>query len=522
MPDALDRRAQFLLLAAVFVVSVAAAASVIRPWVAAPLAFDTAASVLHFDRIVTGRHLELPLATTPKPLLTFLYGIAYSATGDWRAISVAALGAWGLSVALATLLASRLGGVIAATFCAVSFVLSSRLLLETAWALASVWALLLWIVAGLAVTSERPRWSIAGVALGLAALARLETFLVIGLALTVLAALRFGRRRWRRHVPAHAWRISIGLLALPIMFAHDFFLTGDPLFWTSVAATYSRAAEISGRLPSLGDVARQLTGLASGLAAMTILAVVGLGVLAARARWAILVGLVALGPGVALFLLMLAARRIFVDERYLVPITVVLIFAAAIGLSAVRVPDLAPLRSRWERGDGNGSPDHRSTAWLGVACVAAGAIAVACAPTIGALDEAVQARIDSTRQLARTADLSLAEVRVALADSTGAGSASDGSTSTYRLIVPVPLRPRLAVELDLSLQQIGSYRDLETWAASAPEPGQLILVNVGPSPPSEATAPFLLSEPATVAGVRMVPLLSDPTNGAWLLQVAAP
>ena len=122
------------------------------------------------------------------------------------------------------------------------------------------------------MTTERPRWGIAGVALGLAALARLETFLVIGLALGVLAAMRFGPAKWRRPVPAGAWRISIGLLALPVMCLHDVLLTGDPFFWTSVAASYSATAESAGRLPSLAAVARDLADLASGQAAVTLLA----------------------------------------------------------------------------------------------------------------------------------------------------------------------------------------------------------------------------------------------------------
>jgi len=527
MPDARDRRALFVVLAAVFVASVAVAAYVIRPWIAAPLAFDTAASVLHFDRIMSGRHLEQALSTTPKPLLTLLYGLIYSATGDWRAISLAALGAWGLCVSSAAVLAWRLGGAVAAVFGVMSLLLSSRLLLETAWALGSVWALLLWIVAGLAVTARRPRWGIAGAALGLATLARLETFLVIGLALAVLAVMHFGPKRWRQPVPGEAWRISIGLLALPIMCLHDVLLTGDPFFWTSVASSYSAVAESSGRLLSLGAVARELAALALGQAAVTILAVVGTGVLAARARWPILVGLVALGPGMALFLLLLAARHTFVDQRYLVPISVAMIFAAAIGLSAVRVPDLAPpfggrLRDLRER-PARGGP----TAWMGAVSLAVAAIAIVCSPTIGPLDRSARATIASARHLARTADLSLPEIRAALADPAAAGSAFGGSgsgvrASTYQVFVPVPVRPRVAVDLDLSLDQVGSYRDPQTWAAGAPKTGQTILIDVDPSAPSEASAEFRLSRPATVAGVPMVPLLSDPADGAWLLQVAAP
>jgi hypothetical protein len=527
MPGARDRRALVAVLAAIFIASVAVAASAIRPWIAAPLAFDTAASVLHFDRIVAGRHLEQALSTTPKPLLTFLYGLVYSATGDWRAISVAALGAWGLCVAGGTLLAWRLGGAVAAVFTGVSLVVSPRLLLETSWALGSVWALLLWIVAGLAVTAVRPRWGIAGMALGLAALARLETFLLIGLALAVLATMRFGPPRWRRPVPAGAWRISIGLLALPIMCLHDVLLTGDPFFWTSVAASYSATAESAGRLPSLSAVAHDLADLASGQAAVTILAVVGVAVLAARARWAILVGVLALGPGMAAFLLVLAARHTFVDPRYLVPISVAMIFAAAIGLSGIVVPDLVPLLGRRLRALGERSASKRPTAYLAAVSVVVAAVAIAFAPAIGPLDRATRVTIASARHLARTADRSLPRIRTALAGGAVGGSGSStlagGAGSPAELVVvPVPIRPRVAVELDRSLDQVGSYRDATTWAASAPRPGQLILIDVDPSASSAATAAFRLSVPGTVAGVRLVPLLSDPADGTWLLQVAAP
>ncbi len=526
MPAERDRRALLAVLAAVFIVAVAVAASAIRPWIAAPIAFDTAASVLHFDRLVSGRHLEEALSTTPKPLLTVLYGLLYSVTGDWRAISFAALGAWGLCVAAAALLAWRLGGVVAAVFAAVSLVLSPRLLLETSWALGSVWALLLWIVAGLAVTGPRTRWGIAGAALGLAALARLETFLVIGLALAVLAVLRFGPARWRRPVPAGAWRISIGLVALPVMCLHDLLLTGDPFFWTSVAASYSATAASAGRLPGVTAVARDLVDLAAGQAAVTILAVIGAVVLAVRGRWSILIGVLALGPGMAAFLLVLAARHTFVDPRYLVPISVALIFAAAVGLSAVRVPDLAPLPGRL-LALGTWSARDRSMASLAAVALVVAALAIAFAPAIGPLDRTTRATIASARHVARTADRAMPRIRTALAGGAAAGSGSRTATNgagtpAALVVVPVAIRPRVAVELDRPLGQVGSFRDLTAWASGAPPAGQLLLVDVDPSVPATTTAGFRLSAPATVDGVRLVPLLSDAANGAFVLQVAGP
>ena len=500
-------------MATVFLASVAVAAYVIRPWIAAPLAFDTAAPVLHFDRIVSGHYLERPLSTTPKPLLTVLYGLIYSATHDWRAISFAVLGAWGLCVVLSGRLAWRLGGVLAAVFLTTSLIISSRLLLETSAALGSVWGLLLWIVAGLALTARPIRWGVAGVALGLAALARLETFLVIGLALAVLAALRFAPGRWRRPVPRRAWLISIGLLALPLMSLHDILLIGDPFFWTSVAASYSAAAESAGRVPSLDVISRQLDALVTGQLVLSILAIAGAAILAARAQWAVLVGLLALGPGVAAFLLFLAARHTFVDARYFVPISVAMIFAAAIGASGLRAA-LAVLLGRLRTGSWY-AVSTRSDALTGVLTVVVAVIAIALSPSIAPLDLATRAKINSARHLARTADLAVPEIRRALLDATTTGS-------TLQLSVPVPVRPRVAAEVDLPLTQVASYGDPRAWLAAGPTPGQMILIDLDPSATARTPAAFRLAGPATVGGVRLVPLLSDPNDGAWLLQVVAP
>jgi hypothetical protein len=311
------------------------------------------------------------------------------------------------------------------------------------------------------------------------------------------------------------------------MCLHDLLLTGDPFFWTSVAASYSATAESAGRLPSLTAVARDLADLAAGQATVTILAVVGMAVLAARARWAILIGVLALGPGMAVFLLALAARHTFVDPRYLVPISVAMIFAAAFGLSAIRIPDLAPLLGRRLRALGDRSARDRPAAYLAAVSLLVAAIALAFAPAIGPLDRSTRVTIASARQVARTADRSLPRIRAALAGvaagGSGSGTSTGGTGSPAELVVvPVAIRPRVAVQLDRSLDQVGSYRDPTAWLATTPRAGQLILINVDPSAPSGATAAFRLSVPATVAGVRLVPLLSDPADGAWLLQVAAP
>jgi hypothetical protein len=519
----IDQVRRVAVLGGVFVLAVAIAAAVIRPWIAAPIGFDTAASVLHFERITSGTHLEAPLSTTPKPLLTLLYGLLYVTTHDWRAISVAALVAWGLGVTSAAALAYRLGGTVAGLFCALLLLLSAPLLLETAWALGGILALPLWFAAGLAVTAERPRWGLAGVALGIATLARLETLLVVGLGLVVLAAIRFGPKARRRETPQDAWRISIGLLALPVMCLHDAVLTGDPLFWTKVAAAYSAAAATAGRLPSLGDVADELAALVTGQIAIALLALVGGAVLAARARWSVLIGVLALGPGMAVLLLALAARHVFVDPRYLVPISVAMVFSASIGLGAVRIPELAAIIEDRLRRQGISPARERAMA-IGIGGPVVIAVAILFSATVGPLDRSTLATIASARRLAQTADQALPTIRAALvaraAVSTTGGDAV-GAAPT-QLFVPIPVRPRVAVDLGLSLDQVGSYADPRVWAAAAPRTGQMILISTDPSSRSAETSQFQLSAPATVAGVRLAPLLSDPRDGVWLLQVAAP
>jgi len=311
------------------------------------------------------------------------------------------------------------------------------------------------------------------------------------------------------------------------MCLHDVLLTGDPFFWTSVAASYSATADSAGRLPSLTAVARDLADLASGQAAVTILAVIGVAVLAARARWAILVGVLALGPGMAAFLLVLAARHTFVDPRYLVPISVAMIFAAAVGLSGIVVPDLVPFLGRRLRALGERSARERPTAYLAAVSVAVAAVAIAFAPAIGPLDRSTRVTIASARHLARTADRAVPLIRTALAGRTAGRPASSASaaragTPPDLVVVPVPIRPRVAVQLDRSLDDVGSFRDPAAWAAGAPKAGQLILIDVDPSAPAATTAAFRLSGPATVAGIQLVPLLSDPADGTWLLQVAGP
>jgi hypothetical protein len=516
-------------LAAFFVVAVVVAAWVIRPWLVAPIAYDAAAAVLHFQRILSGRGMEDPLSvlTTPKPLLTLVYGLLYATTHDWRAISIVVVGVWGLCVTMAAALAWRIGGILAAFFVATAFVFSSSLLVETTLALGAIWALFFWLVAGLAVTAQTPRWGVAGGALAFAALARLETFVIIGLALGILVVLRFGPRSVRRPFPRRPWLLGLGLLALPVMLLHDWLLTGDPLFWTTVSIQYSATAGTQGRLPDVATVAREISRLVYGYGGAAVLAVIGLGALARRGQWAVLVGLVALGPGVAVFLIALAARHIYVDPRYLLSIEVMIMFSAGIGISALRIPEFG---GGWATFGETSIPGRLRSPFLaaGMLVLATLAAAVLMSPTLGPLDPTTTARIRAYGDLARTSDLAvpalLAAIDVIPGIRTMPGDTPIGSPPAHTpILVPAAIRPRMIVDLGLPVTRVGTIDAGRLSAAGGyPAAGQLMVIDKGAAVPPESFAPFEISRPAVVGGTRLVPLVTDPGAGTWVVRVAGP
>ena len=149
--------------------------AVVQPFAVGPVGFDSAASVAFFDRIVGGQRLEAYVGATPKPLLTLVYGLLYDVTHDWRAISWATIGAFAVGTYLAARLVQRLAGLPAAVFAVIGLVGLSLLQSDLILAYATPWAMVGWFAAGLLVTGPRPRFGLAGIALMLAALARLET-----------------------------------------------------------------------------------------------------------------------------------------------------------------------------------------------------------------------------------------------------------------------------------------------------------------------------------------------------------
>ena len=482
-----------------------------RPFAAGPVAFDSAMAVLHFQRIVEGRHLEAFVATTPKPLLTLLYGPLYALTHDWRALTWATIAAFAVGVSLAANLARRIDGRQAFAFAAVTLAGAPLLLYDASQALATPWALALWAIAGWAVSRARPRYGVAGIALGLASLARLETLVVVGVALVALAVVRFGPRQVRRPVPRSAWLIALGLLAVPVAMVHDWRLTGDPLFWATVAQRYSELTHNKVLTPS--ELVAMLGKRYLAESALVILAVLGWIRLAARGSWAIAIGLLGLGPGIAAFLVLLSARHTFVSDRYFAGIDVALAFSAAFGLAALTVTLPSAIRRSWTRGS--------SAAW-GAPLIGA-VLAVVLTAGWAGLGTTLGASIRSFTRMAVAAKLATPTLRAEVDAIPGARAwpAPGSSPSTGPLVlVPTPLRPQMTIDLGLPLTRTASISPAAIdVAAGLPARGQLLFQDLDAEVASTGLEQLQVGQPTTIGGVTVVPLIADPARGFWVVRI---
>ncbi len=524
-------------LAAVVVALVA-----IRPTSGPPLAYDTFSSVLHFERIVSGHQLEAGLGTTPKPLLTVALGLAH-AVGGWVLVSIVSIAVWAAAVGLGTALGVRLAGAVGGAALGALLVASPAFLLEVGWGLASPWALGLWFAAGLAVLAPRPRWGLAGILLGLATLARLETLLIVGLALGVLLLRSLTRGGWRPRqwrlpaarlrlhaaMPPGPWRIGIALWALPVMLIHDALLTGDPFYWSRVSAVYGEALASIGALPDAWSAVRQAVDVPLGMPILSVLALVGALTLVTRRAWPILLALLALGPGMGVFLAVLAASGRFVDPRYLIPIQAVILVAAAIGIGALA--SLAAERlggAQGRRARGIVPPRRAVGVGRGIAAgalvVVGVVVALVASPTIGPLDASTRATLDRFRTLAHSADVAEPVLAEELADFRtarvwpGTAPLNDRSRSDI-FAVPGNLRPRLALDLDVPLTRLiaTDATRLEPGRGALP-PGEIVF-HSGGDVPARSFAALEVEAPSLAGPVLLVPLLHDAATTTWILRI---
>ena len=499
--------------AAAFVIAVGVALYVVRPFHTGTLGYDAAASILYFDRLMAGRHLEAFLGATPKPLLTVTYGLVHSVAPDWRAISWLAILAYGTGIATSAVLAHRLGGIIAAGFVTAALIGSAELLQDVDLAYAVSWALIFWSAAGLLVTSARPRYAWAGVALALAGLARFETLIVTGSAALILGlgfvAARSQTRdaHWvRARVP-----ILLGFLTLPVQGVHDWLLTGDPLYSESVPVLSSAGLHLPGVAGVLGAIGAHY----AAEPILLLLALLGMLTLWGRSP-DVAAGVIALVVGVLLFLVYLASRGIYVSDRYIAPVDVGLTFAASLGVASIRFRSLAR-RVRAIR--------LRAAAPI-LAAAGGAVIAVAVIRPFGPLDRPTRSDVTFNGIFHRDLERLTPVILESLGGRSGLPSFPDDGTATTHtgsraiLLAPVLAVPQLSLDLDLPLSAItGTQGPLVTTDGRYPQPGQLLLHYIGRDDPESAFRLFEVRSPTTRGAIAIDPVEVDPAGRFWLVRI---
>ena len=330
---------------------------------------DATSTVLYFERIVHGQRLEAFVPTTPKPLLTLVYGLTWALTGDWRWLTVLTMLVAAGIVGMAVRLGLRLGGATAAVAVAVGLLAWPDFQLEVAHANSFVWGLALWLIAAVLITADRPRPWAAGTALLLAGLVRTETVWLLGAAVlcagwSVLAVARGADRS----VLKTALPPLLGLLSLPLACLHDWLLTGQPLYWLSVPGGYTALA-----YPDLEHVspfrmiAKELVYYRPALALLP-LALLGWLLLVRAGRRALSLALACLAGGVLLTLILLGWRAVYISVRYYEEANAVVLLTAAVGIAWLLTRGFE-LVSKRPVGAGRETPAGRRAAWLSLAPV---------------------------------------------------------------------------------------------------------------------------------------------------------
>jgi hypothetical protein len=485
---------------------------------------DEHAAALYFDRLAAGDRLEEPLLSAPKPLLTVVHGLAWGTVHDWRLAEALAVAAFALATVCLARAAARLAGPPGAAATVLAVAGFGVLVLQAARANSIVFALAGWSVALDALTRDRhrsgraagrggPAWGVAAAALGVAALARAETWLLLPV------AAGYGLVAWRRGERRAA--LLVLALAAPLLWlVHDWLLTGDPLYAVEVPGRYTDLIEGRQVIPPdqwLSQVGRRYTAdpLLLGLAAVGVLWLVR------RRAWIWLAGLGLAGIGVLALLGLEAWRGTYVSWRYYDPADLALRLAAALG--AVHLATAVANRLTVRRsaagleavGSGDGPPGPRPPRtgpahWTGPLAMAGtlALIGAACWP-LAPNDPLVDSTLDRDARLSANTASAIA-VLAPLA-------AEPGSVVT----VSGPQRLRVAVELDLPLDRV---RDLFLAGRAAPLDRALagsaaVFHDADGDRPAGRFAPLSTTTPARVGRVQLTPLHTDPDRGLYVHRV---
>ena len=510
-------------LAVLFGIGLVAAAAIYRPWNTPAIGFDSTASVLFFDRLAAHQTLEAFVGSTPKPLMTLVYGLAFNLFHDWRLVSVVATVEFAAMVVAVAALAWRTSGPVAAGAAVFGLLGCELLLLDGALTYANPWAILFWALAGLALTETSPRFGLAGFALFLATLMRAETILILALAAVVLVAWRLLPRRWipgGSRPPMRATLLLVGFLALPVMILHDWLLTSNGFFWLDVSAIASRADPSSVETPL--QVARDLARHYAEAWPLALPAVVAVIDLVRRRRYVVLLGLVACGPGVLAFLELLAFRNVYVSYRYTIPADATLILAAALGSDAI-VRFLAGLARQRDAFGGR----RRDRLAVVVAAVAIGAVISAALVRPYGLDSATLATIDGYRALQTNYERLLPTITAAEAALPDRPTWALADNQNYftgpppRLYVPPLLSARIAIDLGLPIWAVraGPLRGDPSVLQVALPAIAYIDARQGGDPPDQ-DRPFEVDRTTRVGNVIVEPIVALPGEGLWVVKLS--
>ena len=472
---------------------------------------DEHAAVLYFDRLVAGERLEEPLLSSPKPLLTVVHGLAWRAGHDWRLLEALGVAAFALAVVCLARAAGRLGGPPAGAATALAVAGSGPLVLQAARGNSMVFALAGWSVALDALTRGRgtaepgrdrgaagsdrdrrptgptgPAWGLAAGALLVAGLARAESWLLLPLAAA------YGLLAWRRG-DRRAVLLVLPLAAPLLWLAHDWLLTGDPLYAVRVPGRYTDL--VSGR--QVVPPADWLALVAHRYAAdplLLALAAAGAIWLVRRRAWLWLVALGATGIGVLTLLGLQAWQGTYISWRYFDPADLAVRLSAAFGAAALATWAAA----RLVRGRG----------------AVAGAVllvGVACWP-LAPGDPVVSSTLDRDTRLSANAATAIGVLAPVAAEQGTIVTASG------------PQRVRVAVELGLPLERV---RDLFLAGRAAPLDQALagsaaVFHDADGDRPTERFAPLSVTVPRRVGNVELVPLRTDPGRGLYVHRVEEP
>jgi hypothetical protein len=511
----------------------AATARLVRLPGPATLDPDEHAAALYFDRLVAGQRLEEPLLSAPKPLLTLVHGLAWTSSHDWRLLEALAVAAFALAVVCLARAAGRLAGWPGAAATVVAVAGSGPLVLQAARGNSLVFALAGWSLALDALTASPPppggapskpvpvpvgsarpaghavapaggtgptgpaggtRWGLAAAALALAALARVEGWLLLPLAAA------YGALAWRRGDRRAA--LLLLPLAVPLLWlAHDWLLTGDPLYAIGVPERYTDLVAGRDVVPPASWLARVGRRYAAD-PLLLALAVGGAAWLARRRAWVWLVGLGVVSVGVLVLLGLEAWRGTYISWRYFDPADVAVRLAAAV--AAARLATVTAEAAR-RRTAGRWPPGLTS---VGAVVGAALLVGAACWP-LAPWDPAVDSTLDRETRLSANAATASRVLRPLAAE--------PGTT----LAVSGPQRVRIALELDLPL---GRVRDLFLAVRAGPLDRALAGTAAayhdadGDRPP-ERFAPLSVTTPTRVGAVELLPLRTDPGRGLYVHRV---